>query len=140
MKRNPTVVPVRFKEIILPEHYKSFRWQFFRVHFQFVMANEVPHPYDFFMIVCGPIPLTEADEPPTPQGVYHRWSVGRATEGDVVVSWKAPPRRVTAATNNGPLFDLREEAGGFAGSGNGFFAGNRIVPFEVSYPSRSIEK
>jgi predicted metalloprotease with PDZ domain len=29
---------------------------------------------------------------------------------------------VTAATNNGPLFDLREEAGGFAGSGNGFFA------------------
>src|SRR5437879_9428836 len=28
-------------EIILPEHYKSFRWQFFRVHFQFVMANEI---------------------------------------------------------------------------------------------------
>jgi len=71
---------------------------------------------------AGPIPLTESDEPPTPQGVYHRWSVGRATKGDVVVTWKAPPRRVTAATNNGPLFDLREEAGGFAGSGNGFFA------------------
>lgn len=70
----------------------------------------------------GPIPLTEADEPPTPQGVYHRWSVARATAGDVVVTWKAPPRRVTATTNNGPLFDLREEAGGFAGSGNGFFA------------------
>lgn len=71
---------------------------------------------------AGPIPLTESDEPPTPQGVYHRWSVGRATQGDVIVTWKAPPRRVTAATNNGPLFDLREEAGGFAGSGNGFFA------------------
>jgi hypothetical protein len=70
----------------------------------------------------GEIPLTQADEPPTPQGVYQRWSVSRATVGDVVVSWKAPPRRVTAATNNGPLFDLREEAGGFAGSGNGFFA------------------
>jgi hypothetical protein len=24
-----------------------------------VMANEVPHPYDFFMIVCGPVPLAE---------------------------------------------------------------------------------
>jgi hypothetical protein len=71
---------------------------------------------------AGPIPLTESDEPPTPQGVYHRWSVMRATVGDVTVSWKAPPRRVTAATNNGPLFDLREEGGGFAGSGNGFFA------------------
>ena len=56
----PTIVPVRFREIILPEHYKSFRWQFFRVHFQFVMANEVPHPYDFFMIVCGPVPLAES--------------------------------------------------------------------------------
>ncbi len=58
-RRNPTIVPVRFREIILPEHYKSFRWQFFRVHFQFVMANEIPHPYDFFMIVCGPVPLAE---------------------------------------------------------------------------------
>jgi predicted metalloprotease with PDZ domain len=40
----------------------------------------------------------------------------------VVVSYKAPPRVVTAATNNGPLFDLREEAGGFAGAGVGFVA------------------
>jgi hypothetical protein len=58
-RRNPTIVPVRFREIIKPEHYKLFRWKFFRVHFQFVMANELPHAYDFFMIVCGPIPLNE---------------------------------------------------------------------------------
>ncbi|MFO1108037.1 MAG: hypothetical protein U1E61_02505 [Bradyrhizobium sp.] len=58
-RRNPTIVPVRFREIILPEHYNRFRWQFFRVHFQFVMANEIPHAYDFFMIVCGPVPLAE---------------------------------------------------------------------------------
>ena len=58
-RRNPTIVPVRFREIIKPEHYNLFRWQFFRVHFQFVMANERPHAYDFFMIVCGPIPLRE---------------------------------------------------------------------------------
>lgn len=70
----------------------------------------------------GPIPLTKAEEPPTPQGVYQRWIVGRATAGDVVVSYRAPPRKITAATNNGPLFDLREENGGFAGSGNGFMA------------------
>jgi hypothetical protein len=24
-----------------------------------VMANEQPNAYDFFMIVCGPVPLTE---------------------------------------------------------------------------------
>jgi hypothetical protein len=58
-RRNPTIVPVRFREIIKPERYDVFRWQFFRVHFQFVMANELPHAYDFFMIVCGPIPLRE---------------------------------------------------------------------------------
>jgi hypothetical protein len=58
-RRNPTIVPVRFREIIKPEHYNLFRWKFFRVHFQFVMANERPHPYDFFMIVCGPLPLNE---------------------------------------------------------------------------------
>jgi hypothetical protein len=56
-RRNPTIVPVRFREIIRPEHYNRFRWKFFRVHFQFVMANERPHAYDFFMIVCGPVPL-----------------------------------------------------------------------------------
>ena len=58
-RRNPTIVPVRFREIIRPEHYGGFRWKFFRVHFQFVMANELPHAYDFFMIVCGPVPLRE---------------------------------------------------------------------------------
>jgi hypothetical protein len=50
---------VRFREIIKPEHYNVFRWKFFRVHFQFVMANERPHSYDFFMIVCGPVPLSD---------------------------------------------------------------------------------
>jgi pimeloyl-ACP methyl ester carboxylesterase len=58
-RRNPVIVPVRFREIIKPENYKAFRWQFFRVHFQFVMANERPHAYDFFMIVCGPVALRE---------------------------------------------------------------------------------
>ena len=58
-RRNPTIVPVRFREIIRLEHYDLFRWKFFRVHFQFVMANERPHAYDFFMIVCGPIGLRQ---------------------------------------------------------------------------------
>jgi pimeloyl-ACP methyl ester carboxylesterase len=58
-RRNPTIVPVRFRDIVKPEHYYVFRWKFFRLHFQFVMANERPHAYDFFMIVCGPVPLRE---------------------------------------------------------------------------------
>jgi hypothetical protein len=58
-QRNPTIVQIRFREMINPKHYNLWRWEFFRVHFQFVMANERPHPYDFFMIVCGPVPLRE---------------------------------------------------------------------------------
>lgn len=58
-RRNPTVVPIRFRDMIDPAHYNRFRWQFLRVHFQFVMASERPHPFDFYMIVCGPIALTD---------------------------------------------------------------------------------
>jgi pimeloyl-ACP methyl ester carboxylesterase len=58
-RKNPTIIPVRFREIVDAKRYNRFRWQFFRVHFQFVMANEKPHSYDFFMIVCGPMPLRE---------------------------------------------------------------------------------
>jgi hypothetical protein len=71
---------------------------------------------------AGPLALVQSEEPPTPQGTYRRWSTTRATVGDVLIRYTAPPRRVTAATNNGPLFDLREEAGGFAGAGVGFIA------------------
>jgi hypothetical protein len=63
-RRNPIIVPVRFRDIIKPENYNRFRWKFFRVHFQFVMANERPQAYDFFMIVCGPVPLRERADAP----------------------------------------------------------------------------
>ncbi|WP_130617186.1 hypothetical protein [Dyella amyloliquefaciens] len=70
----------------------------------------------------GPLALEISEEKPQPEGVYRRWSVKRATKGDVVVSFRAPPRVVTASTNNGPLFDLRAENGGFEGAGVGFLA------------------
>ena len=97
-RRNPTIVPVPFREIIKPEHYKLFRWKFFRVHFQFVMANELPHAYDFFMIVCGPIPLSERMARPKAALAFatgdaaareHAWKVletavpGRVDAGDL---------------------------------------------------------
>lgn len=70
----------------------------------------------------GALPLAIEDEPPTPQWIYRDWKISRPTVGDVVLTYHAPSRHVTAATNNGPLFDLREEAGGFAGAGIGFLA------------------
>lgn len=66
---------------------------------------------------AGELPLELEDEAPTPTGTYRRWRIQRATSGDVHVSFKAPPRVVDANTRTGPLFDLREEAGGMFGAG-----------------------
>ncbi len=64
-RRNPLVVAVRFRDIIKPENYAGFRWRFFRVHFQFLMANERPGAaYDYYLICCGPFDLvTRATKP-----------------------------------------------------------------------------
>ena len=99
-RRNPTIVPVRFREIIKPEHYNLFRWKFFRVHFQFVMANERPHAYDFFMIVCGPVPLSERMARPEA-------ALAIAT-GDATVRECAWKRLETAAASCADAADLGE--------------------------------
>ncbi len=99
-RRNPTIVPVRFREIIKPEHYNVFRWKFFRVHFQFVMANERPHAYDFFMIACGPISLT--DRMALPEA-----ALAMAT-GDASVREWAWKRLETAATSRANAADVGE--------------------------------
>ena len=99
-RRNPTIVPVRFREIIKPEHYNLFRWKFFRVHFQFVMANERPHAYDFFMIVCGPIPLSERMARPEA-------ALAIAT-GDAAAREWAWKRLETAAASRADAADLGE--------------------------------
>ena len=79
---------------------------------------------------AGPLALTAEDEMVTPQGQYRRWKVSRPTVGDVVIAYHATPRLISAATNNGPLFDLREESGGFAGAGVTFLA---VPPGETPY-------
>jgi hypothetical protein len=105
LRRNPTIVPVRFREIIKPEHYNLFRWRFFRIHFQFVMANERPHAYDFFMIVCGPIPLSERMARPEA-------ALAVAT-GDAAArecAWKDLEDVTTSRTNAGNLGDVEPSA------------------------------
>ena len=70
----------------------------------------------------GELPLKLEDEGASPTGKYRRWLTTRATAGDVTVSYGTAPRQVNAETRNGPLFDLRSEAGGVIGSGNYFYA------------------
>jgi hypothetical protein len=54
-RRNPLVWQVRFRDMLLPEFYGRLRWNLFRMHYQFIMANDMRAPYDYFMLVCGPV-------------------------------------------------------------------------------------
>jgi predicted metalloprotease with PDZ domain len=63
------------------------------------------------------LPLTIVDEAPTPVVAYRHWTTGRATSGDVVVTYRAIPHVITFETRSTPDFDLRAEAGGISGAG-----------------------
>ena len=52
---NPLVWKLRFREMLSPEFYKRLRLNFYRMHYQFIMANDRRAPYDYFMLMCGPL-------------------------------------------------------------------------------------
>ncbi|HZP76422.1 MAG TPA: hypothetical protein VFB45_09800 [Pseudolabrys sp.] len=57
-RRNPTVIPISFRDLWIPGDFGRRRWRFFRAHFQFLMANERRGAaYDYYLICCGPYPL-----------------------------------------------------------------------------------
>ncbi len=58
-QRNPFYWKVRFRDLVSPQFYPRLRWNFFRMHYQFVMANDQRAPYDYFMFVCGPVRLLD---------------------------------------------------------------------------------
>src|SRR5262249_11781646 len=53
----PLVRRVQFHEMMTPADFRRYRVNFMRLHYQFVMANAQRALYDYFMIVCGPLPL-----------------------------------------------------------------------------------
>ncbi|MBB5066227.1 hypothetical protein [Granulicella mallensis] len=70
----------------------------------------------------GALHLTSVDEPATPHDTMRHWIVDRATVGDVSVRYGTPPRPVSLATRNGPLYDLRAQSDGMMGAGYYFIA------------------
>jgi pimeloyl-ACP methyl ester carboxylesterase len=79
---NPRIRSARFKETLLPASYRKIRWNFFRVHFHFLMANEVPGEYDYLMIACGPVSLADRIADP-PAAVHKTYGTGPAAEPTV---------------------------------------------------------
>jgi hypothetical protein len=58
-RANPMVWPVRLRDMLTDAAYDRVRGSQFRMHYQYVMANDRRAPYDYFMLVCGPVPATE---------------------------------------------------------------------------------
>lgn len=54
---NPLVWKVRLRDMIAPDLYARLRWNMFRMHYQFIMANDMRAPYDYVMLTCGPVPV-----------------------------------------------------------------------------------
>lgn len=71
---------------------------------------------------AGPLELVREIDRYGPPIVYQKWTVRRATTGDVRASYIALPRIVNETTKNAPSFELRQNFGGLVASGFGFLA------------------
>lgn len=89
---NPKIRSARFKETLSPATYRKIRWNFFRVHFHFLMANEIPGEYEYLMIACGPVSL--ADRIADPKGAVR---AAYGTPGTDSASAEAKPASVLTA-------------------------------------------
>jgi hypothetical protein len=56
---NPLIWRVRFKEVVSPEYYRRLRLSFFRLHYQFIMSGDRRAPYDYLMLVAGPVAVAD---------------------------------------------------------------------------------
>ena len=62
----PLVISAAFSQTLSPDRWKSLRWRFFRLHFQYLCAFDALSggggDYDYFQITAGPITLQERYE------------------------------------------------------------------------------
>lgn len=58
-KRWPLVISAAFTQSLSPQRWKSLRWRFFRLHFQYLCAFDRPKDYDYFQITAGPLTLRD---------------------------------------------------------------------------------
>ncbi len=56
-KRWPLVVSCAFTQTFSPERWKKMRYQWFRLHFQYMCCFDRPGDYDYFKITAGPLTL-----------------------------------------------------------------------------------
>jgi hypothetical protein len=80
-RSNPTIWSVRFRDMLSEEIYRKLRFSYFRMHYQFIMGNDLRASYDYYMLVCGPVAL--AEWACGPDDVFHAFSRDSAYVGAV---------------------------------------------------------
>lgn len=58
-QRWPLVISAAFSQTLSPERWRKLRWQFFRLHFQYLHAFDRPTDYEYFRITAGPMTLAD---------------------------------------------------------------------------------
>jgi hypothetical protein len=53
----PVIRRVQIHQMLSAPTLRRFRFDYMRLHYQFVMANERRAAYDYFMLMCGPAPF-----------------------------------------------------------------------------------
>ncbi len=61
-RSNPLLWRISFRDIIAPQNYNRFRWNHFRVHYQYIMGGDRRAPYDYTLLVGGPAAIAEWPE------------------------------------------------------------------------------
>jgi hypothetical protein len=62
----PIVRPVSLRKMLTPSAFRRMRHRFFRLHCQFISGNDRRAPYDYFMLMLGPVPFEQ--QALTPEG------------------------------------------------------------------------
>ena len=67
-KRWPLMISAAFRQTLAPETWDRLKRRFFRLHFQYMCAFDLPGDYDFFAITAGPLSLADrfAGRAPSP--------------------------------------------------------------------------
>jgi hypothetical protein len=84
----PVIRRVQIHQMLSAPTLRRFRFNYMRLHYQFVMANERRTVYDYFMMMCGPAPFARTiAQPNGPDDLYAAdGSLRDVVEHDVVES------------------------------------------------------
>lgn len=56
---NPQIWQISFREMIAPEIFAKVRFNYWRMHYQYLMSNDRRASYDYYMVICGPAPFAD---------------------------------------------------------------------------------